>query len=380
METLYKTSLALRSTINLNEVLKVIVSELKEVVPFDSATIQEFKNGKFEIIYCEGFRHPEEIVGIQFADRKGTINHDLIENMAPVVIGDVREHKNFTDMTAAEEIRSFMAVPLIINDKVIGALALDSNKVGFYDDEMASTAEAFAAQASIALNNAKNFIELEKAKAAAEQAAKAKGDFLANMSHEIRTPMNAVIGFANLLGYTDMEPKQKDYVKKIDGATKNLLTIINDILDFSKIESGKLSIEKIDFNLNEVLESLSDVLSMKAGDKGIEFIISKDKNVPAALLGDPLRLEQVLVNLTNNAIKFTDKGEVIISISAEGQKKNEVLLRFSVKDTGIGMTKNRLPVFSAHSCRADTSTTRKYGGTGLGLSISKNLVEMMAAQ
>ena len=377
VETLYKASLALRSTINLNEVLKVIVSELKEVVHFDSATIQEYKNRKFEIIYCEGFKQPEKIIGKQFSDREGSINHDLVEKNSSVIISDVREYEDFKDMSEKKEIRSFMSVPLIINDKVIGALALDSNKVGFYDNEMASTAEAFATQASIALNNAKNFIELEKAKAVAEQAAKAKGDFLANMSHEIRTPMNAVIGFSNLLGYTDLEPKQKDYVKKIDSATKNLLAIINDILDFSKIESGKLSIENIDFSLSEVLESISDVLSMKAGAKGIEFIISKDENVPAGLLGDPLRLEQVLLNLTNNAIKFTDKGEVIINVRLKEERQNKVVLRFGIRDTGIGMTKKQISGLFNAFVQADTSTTRKYGGTGLGLSISKSLVEMM---
>jgi|GEM_PF-2970163 len=380
VKKLYASSLALTSTTNLSEVLGVIMTSLKEVVPFNTATIQDFKNGEFEIIHCEGFEHPEQVIGTKFSVENGKLNHKVLSTHAPIIVSDVRKYKDFLDLSEGKKIRSFMAVPLEINDEIIGELTLDGYEVGYYNEETAKMAEAFAAQAAIALNNASNFVELEKAKATAEQAAKIKGDFLANMSHEIRTPMNAVMGLLSLLQYTPLSPKQKDYVNKIDNASKNLLGIINDILDFSKIESGRLTIEKIEFNLDEVLSSLSDVLSIKTEDKGIEFVISRGDSVPNSLIGDPFRLEQVLLNLTSNAIKFTDQGEVVVGVRVEKKRKKQAILRFSVIDSGIGMTKEQVSRLFNAFVQADASTTRKYGGTGLGLSISKNLVELMGGK
>ena len=229
-------------------------------------------------------------------------------------------------------------------------------------------------------NQRRLFVRLEESRELALANSRAKSEFLSNMSHEIRTPMNSIIGLTYLALRTNLTPSQRDYLKRIQTSGQHLLAIINDILDFSKIEAGKLSIERVPFELERVLDNVANLTSEKASAKGLELVFETDKAVPKDLVGDPLRLGQILINYANNAVKFTDKGEIAIRVRLRSETAGDVLLYFEVKDTGIGISEEQKAQLFRSFQQTDSSVTRRYGGTGLGLAISKKLAELLGGE
>ncbi|MBV9814682.1 MAG: response regulator, partial [Alphaproteobacteria bacterium] len=411
LQALEEVLRAVNSSLDLDTVLATIISRSAQLSQADEGMIFEFDETEQVFVPKSAFgMSAERVAGLR--ERRVRLGETYLGRAAveraPVHVDDVQQDATLSGPDRErllEGIHALLAVPLLREDKVVGGLVIRRRTVGGFAPTIPTLLQTFAGQAVLAIENARLFQELmarseearrardaaetalheleaaqtdlARARDVAEEATQAKSVFLANMSHEIRTPMNAIIGLSNLALMNAPDFKQRDYLTKIHTAGVSLLGIINDILDFSKVEAGKLTIETIPFWVDDVLGNVNTLIGQKASEKELELVFSVAGDVPQGLLGDPLRVSQILTNLISNAVKFTERGHIEVSIIRRDERDGRVRLEIAVADTGIGMTPEQSArLFSAFS-QADGSTTRRYGGTGLGLTIVKRLAEMM---
>ncbi|MCL4394121.1 MAG: response regulator, partial [Chloroflexi bacterium] len=394
---------AFTATLNLQQVFDRVMENVAELIAAEGSSIWLLDpNGVGDLVlhaaHYPGLEAPTR--GIRVPHGQGVIGW-VAQTGRSAIVPRAREDARFFagfDSETGFETVSLLAVPLKVNFGVIGVLEVVNKRVGTFGEYDLGLAETMAASAATAIENARLYESVRgelaerriveqallEAKATADSANQAKSQFLARMSHEIRTPLHGITGLALLMGNTELSHEQGEYLEMIRYSTDNLLDVVNDILDFSKIEAKRLELETVEIDLVSIVERAAETLGLRAQKKGLELVCAIAPDVPTALVGDPVRLRQILINLIANAVKFTQQGEVVVQVRCEhGQgeaKPNEVALHFAVRDTGMGIPREQQQLIFEAFRQSDVQSARQHGGTGLGLSIARQLVELMGGR